>query len=58
MKKKKVPTVVKEVGEFSCEIDLDLETEFDWEMQKTGNARKLKRIAKEKGKKTINTAWK
>ena len=40
------------------EISLDLETEFDGEMKNTENARKLKRIAEEKGKKTINTAWK
>ena len=49
---------VKEAREFACEIDLDLETEFDGEMKNTENARKLKRIAKEKGKKAIDTAWK
>ena len=48
----------KEAREFACEIDLDLETEFDGEMKNTENARKLKRIAKEKRKKTIDTAWK
>ena len=46
----------KEAREFACEIDLDLETEFDGEMKNTENARKLKRIAKEKRKKTIDTA--
>ena len=46
----------KEAREFACEIDLDLETEFDREMKNTENARKLKRIAKKKGKKTIDTA--
>ena len=40
------------------EIDLDLETEFAGEMENTENARKLKRIAKEMGKKAIDTAWK
>ena len=39
-------------------MDLDLETEFDGEMKDTENARKLKRIAKEKGRKALNTAWK
>ena len=38
------------------EIDLDLETEFAGEMENTENARKLKRIAKEMGKKAIDTA--
>ena len=46
----------KEAREFAWEIDLDLETEFDGEMMNTENARKLKRIAKEKRKKTIDTA--
>ena len=46
----------KEAREFACEIDLDLETELDGEMKNTENARKLKRIAKEKRKKTIDTA--
>ena len=50
-------SVVKEAREFAREIDLDLETEFDGEMKNTENARKLKRIAKEKGKKAIDTAW-
>ena len=47
---------VKEAREFAWEIDLDFETEFDGEMKNTKNVRKLKRIAKEKGKKVINTA--
>ena len=59
MKKKKFHSVVKKkVREFVCEIDLDLETEFDGEMKNMGNAWKLKRIAKEKGKKAIDTTWK
>ena len=51
-------SVVKEARECLHEIDLDLEIEFDREIKNTENARKLKRIAKEKGKKTIDTAWK
>ena len=51
-------SVVNEAREFAREIDLDLETEFDGETKNTENARKSKRIAKEKGKKAINTAWK
>ena len=50
--------VVKEAREFAQEIDLDLETEFDEETKNTENAQKLKRIAKEKGKKATDTAWK
>ena len=57
-KEKGSRSVVKEAREFACEIDLDLETEFDGEMKNTENAQKLKRIAKEKGKKAIDTAWK
>ena len=34
------------------------ETEFDGDMKNTENARKLKRIAKEKGKKAVYTNWK
>ena len=51
-------SVVKEPREFAREIDLDLETEFNEEIKNTENARKLKRVAKEKGKKAIDTAWK
>ena len=50
--------VVKESREFACEIDLDLKTQFDGEMKNMENAQKLKRIAKEKGKKAIDTTWK
>ena len=57
-KEKGSHSVVKEGGEFAFEIDLDLEIDFDGEMKNTENARKLKKIAKEKGKKTIDTAWK
>ena len=55
MKKKKVHTDVKEAREFAREIDLERETEFDEVMKNTKNARKLKRIAKEKGKKAIKS---
>ena len=48
----------KEAREFEWEIDLDLETEFDGEMKNRKNAQKLKRIAKGKGKKVIDTPWK
>ena len=51
-------SVVKEAREFAREMELDLETEFDREMKNTENARKLARIAKENGKKAIDTAWK
>ena len=51
-------SVVKEAKKFAREIDLDLETEFDGEMKNTKNAQKLKRIAKEKGKKATDTACK
>ena len=51
-------SVVKKAKKFAREIDLDLETEFDGEIKNTENAQKLKRIAKEKGKKAIATAWK
>ena len=49
--------VLKEAGEFARGIDLDRETEIDEEIKNTENSRKLKRIAKEKGKKAINIAW-
>ena len=55
MKKKKVHTDVKEAREFARKIDLERETEFDEEMKNTKNARKLKRIAKEKEKKAIKS---
>ena len=48
-------SVVEEAREFVCEIDLDLETEFDGQMDNTENAGKLKRMAKVKGKKAINS---
>ena len=51
-------SVVKEAKGFAREIDLDLETELNAEMKNTENVRKLKRIAKKKGKKAIDTAWK
>ena len=51
-------SVVKEAREFAREMELDLETEFDREMKNTENALKLARIAKENGKKAIDTAWK
>ena len=57
-KEKGSHSVVTEIKEFAREIDLDLETEFEGEMKNTKNARKLKRIAKEKGKRAIDTAWK
>ena len=57
-KEKSSHSVVIEAKIFVQEIDLDLEIEFDGEMKNTENARKLKRIAKEKGKKAIDTAWK
>ena len=56
--KKGSHSVLKEAREFAQEIDLDLETEFDGEMKNRKNDWKLKKIAKEKGKKTIDTAWK
>ena len=37
---------------------LDLETEFDGETKNTKNARILKKIAKEMGKKAMDTTWK
>ena len=58
MKHKKVKvshSVIKESREYAREMDSDLKTEFDGEMKNTENARKLKRIGKEKGKKAINT---
>ena len=57
-KEKGSHSVVKEAREFAREIDLDLETEFDGEMKNRKNVRKLKRIAEDKGNKTIDTAWK
>ena len=48
--------VVKEARKFAREMDLDLETEFDGEIKNTENARKL--IAKEKGRRAIDTVWK
>ena len=57
-KEKGSHSVVKEAREFRREIDLDLETEFDGKMKNTENARKLKRIANERGKKAIDIAWK
>ena len=49
-KEKGSHSVVKETKEFV--------REFDGEMENTENAQKLKRIAKEKEKKAIDTAWK
>ena len=57
-KEKGSPSVVKEGRELAREIDLDFETEFDKEMKNTEKVQKLKRIAKEKEKKAMNTAWK
>ena len=57
-KEKGSHSVVKEAKKFTREIDLDLETEFNGEMKNMENVQKLKRIAKEKGKKAIDTAWK
>ena len=48
-KEKGSHSVIKEAREFAREMDLDLQTEFDGEMKIMENARKLKRIAKEKG---------
>ena len=59
MKKEKGShSVVKEAEKIASEIDLDLETEFDGEIKNTKNAQKLQRIAREKGKKAIDIAWK
>ena len=59
MKKKKVHTLpVEETREFEHETELDLESDFHGETKNTKNAGKFKKIAKEKGKKAINTAWK
>ena len=55
-KEKGSHSVVKGAREFAHEKDLALETEFDGEVKNTENARKLKRIDKEKGKKAIDTA--
>ena len=55
---KKKTSVVKKARKFAHKIDLDLESEFDGYMKDTENARKLKRIAKEKEKNPIDTAWK
>ena len=57
-KEKGSHSVVKEAREFANEIDLDLEAEFDAEMKIMEDARRLERIAKEKGKKVVDTAWK
>ena len=57
-KEKGSHSVVKEAKTFAREIDLDLETEFDEVMKNTEYALILERIAKEKGKKAIDTAWK
>ena len=55
-KKEKVShSVIKESRKCAREMDSDLKTEFDGEMKNTENARKLKRIGKEKGKKAIDT---
>ena len=56
-KEKGSHSAVKEAREFAHKIDLDLETEFDWEMTNTENTRILKRVAKKKGKNSIDTAW-
>ena len=49
-------SVVKEDKGFEREIDLDLKTELNEEMKNSKNTPKLKRIAKEKGKKANDTA--
>ena len=50
-------SVLKVAREFAREIDLDFETEFDGETKSKENARKLKRIAKEKNKNALHAAW-
>ena len=57
-KEKGLHFVVKEAREFARGTDFDFENEFDEEMKNTNNAWKLKRIAKEKGEKAIDTARK
>ena len=57
-KEKVSHSVVKEARKFALEMDLDLETEFDREMKNMENVQNLKRIAKEKLKRVIDTAWK
>ena len=49
-------SVVKKDKGFERETDLDFETELNEEMKNTENAPKLKRLAKENGKKAIDTA--
>ena len=56
-KKKRFTLFCKKTREFVHEIDLYLGTEFDGEMKNTENAGKSKKIAKENGKKVIDTAW-
>ena len=51
-------SVLKVAREFAREIDLDLETESDGETKNKENAQKLKKIAKEKNKNALDTAWK
>ena len=55
-KEKGSQSVVKKAREFARVIYLDLETEFDGETKNTENARMLKKIAKEMGKKAMDTA--
>ena len=42
-KEKGSHSVVKEAKEFAREIDLDLETEFDWEMKKHGKCSQVEK---------------
>ena len=50
MNQKKVHTVEKESKEFAREIDLDLETKFDWKIKNTEN---LKEFLKKRERRLI-----
>ena len=55
---KRSHSVVKEAQRFARELDLDLETQFEGDLKDTENARKLKKIAREKGKMVFHNTWK
>ena len=53
----KLYSVVKQAKKFARELDLDLEIEFEGQLKVTENAKKLKKIAKENGKKDLDRTW-
>ena len=54
---RKLYSVVKEAKKFARELDIDLEEEREGEMKATESAKKLKKVAKDNGKKNLDKTW-